>query len=188
MVSGPYRPHVRCSPGCTRAGQMESYTPSPVRRYVSGSSYAYRPHNCHSPGCSRPGQMERVKVVSSNTTPKRYIPTSTPEKTVAASIPGTLSEVTLQTPEADPFKFTILRTAHNGGLTLAEINYHGCTNYEGRKVLLLKRTLKELVASESLDPHFLDNHENGLLARYVPTEEGWEMGLQALFSNLQTPK
>ena len=187
MVSGPYRPHNCHSPGCTRRGEMER-VPEPPRRYsVSGRGSAYRPHNCGSPGCTRRGETEYV--TSSNAASNRSAPTFSRENRESVPAQSTLATPTFpDTPEADPFKFAIVRTAHNGGLTLAEVNYEGCTNYEGRKILLLRRTLKELAGMESLDPHFLDNHENGLLARFVPTDEGWQMGLQALGLNLQPPK
>lgn len=52
-----------------------------------------------------------------------------------------------------------------------EIQYSNCTNYEGRKILVLKVTMLELLQMKWIDPHFIEN--GPLLARFVPTEEGW---------------
>lgn len=87
-------------------------------------------------------------------------------------------------PDPDPFRFMVLKSFSEGGFTLAEILYHGCTNYEGKKVLLFRKDIGSLVTLDSLDPHFLEDDANGLLARFVPTAEGWELGLRALKSLL----
>lgn len=83
--------------------------------------------------------------------------------------------------EPDPYRFELLRAMEGrNGYTLARIKYVGCSNYEGHKILLLKKTLAELDAMRELDPHFLEQHDNGLVARFVPTEEGWKLGIRML--------
>jgi hypothetical protein len=87
-------------------------------------------------------------------------------------------------PDPDPFRFSIDAIHSEGAYTLLRMTYHGCTNYEGRKILLLRKTASEVMALKSLDPHFLDDGKNGLIARFVPTNEGWEMGKKFLQSIL----
>ena len=54
------------------------------------------------------------------------------------------------------------------------VRYPDCYNYEGKKILV---TRKAVNSRASLDPHFSgDSSINcGLVARFVPTQEGWEM-------------
>jgi hypothetical protein len=123
-----------------------------------------------SPGCTRRGETETVSVFVPKQTVTEAAYKPAPKKTFA--------------PDPDPFKFTITKSYSEGGLTLVRITYHGCTNYEGQKILLLRKDIGSLVALDRLDPHFLDTDENGLLARFIPTNEGWELGLMALKSLL----
>ena len=77
----------------------------------------------------------------------------------------------------DPSKFNILRIEKIGRSCLVEIQYEGCTNYEGRKILAFYKcsrvTIKALV---KIDPHFCDDEHLSPVARFEPTEAGWEMG------------
>lgn len=76
-------------------------------------------------------------------------------------------------PNPDEFKVTLCKQI--GSLYLSVVHYPNCTNYEGKKILLTRfdpRTFKRL------DPHFSRMYINnaGLIARFVPTEYGWECG------------
>lgn len=139
------------------------------RSGVSGGGVS-RPHNCMSPGCSRRGEMETVAVFAPKTA-----------STIAAATKQAANPVA---PDPDPFEFTILKSFSEGGFTLAQVNYHGCINYEGQKILLFRKDIGSLVILDHLDPHFLETDENGLLARFIPTDEGWKLGLGALKSLL----
>lgn len=57
------------------------------------------------------------------------------------------------------------------------VQYPGCTNYEGKKVLVFEgdmvKFLIKLAKLKCLDPHFCE--ENNLIARFVPTIKGIEL-------------
>jgi hypothetical protein len=66
-----------------------------------------------------------------------------------------------------------------GDHTVAVIHYHGCTNYEGEKVLVYRHTsVKRVTRASFLDPHFCDS-DNHLspFARFAPTRAGWAAAL-----------
>lgn len=71
----------------------------------------------------------------------------------------------------DPKKFTIkkLELVNNNMIVLA--NYDGCVTFGGDKLMLLKGIH---AISETLDPHFL-NEDYPVVARFIPTKDGWEM-------------
>jgi hypothetical protein len=80
-------------------------------------------------------------------------------------------------PNPDPSKYTILQNSKYGDFLVIEIRYHGCTNFEGRKILVYyKTTVDDLIAQGSIDPHFCENEAfRSPMARFVPTEAGWVM-------------
>jgi hypothetical protein len=76
----------------------------------------------------------------------------------------------------NPAKFTIERTEQCGPHLVAQIRYHGVTNYEGRKIIVyLNRSEQSLRDSAWIDPHFQDDERYGgaPFARFEPTELGW---------------
>lgn len=83
-------------------------------------------------------------------------------------------------PNPNPDLFTIQKKKKLGVYHLLWVHYAGCTNYEGNKILLFKSDRDiDWGSIHCLDPHFNDNSEDfKLLARFVPTEEGWNMGEQ----------
>jgi hypothetical protein len=83
----------------------------------------------------------------------------------------------------DPCSFIYVRHEVRDNFLLLEVIYPNCTNFEGRKILLLRsnsRTLldwPERVWERPLDPHFQDDKfPIMLLARFQPTTLGWELG------------
>lgn len=87
----------------------------------------------------------------------------------------------------DPSRFEIKRIEEHGKFMLLEVVYPNCTNYEGRKYLLMKRmTTIELLAMKQLDPHFAK--DGRVLARFEPTPAGWEMGRALLRWTPQGPQ
>ena len=165
---GVSRPHNCMGPGCTRCGETE-------RGY---NREVTRPHNCMSRGCTRRGETETVSVFIAREAER--------VKESAKGKPFTriVAPKNNYAPDPDPFRFTVTKSHFEGGLTLARIVYHGCTNYEGVKILLLRKDIGSLVALDRLDPHFLETDENGLLARFIPTHEGWELGMKLMRSML----
>jgi len=61
-----------------------------------------------------------------------------------------------------------------------KVNYPGCTNYEGNKILVFQGLSLETIKSVTmLDPHFSD--KKGYLspvARFKPTEHGWQLAME----------
>ncbi len=57
------------------------------------------------------------------------------------------------------------------------IKYPGCTNFEGRKILVYQNCrLIDLIRQKEIDPHFTnDKTKYWPVARFIPTAEGWEM-------------
>lgn len=76
----------------------------------------------------------------------------------------------------DPKRYTILEAYHSVSCTVLKVKYDGCTNYEGIKILLFKHPLTEIVKLKELDPHFSEAKISPI-ARFVPTEEGWNMAI-----------
>lgn len=71
----------------------------------------------------------------------------------------------------DPRRFEILEVERIGGLWLSVLLYAGCTNFEGRKVLL---TNWNPGSRDVIDPHFAE--ESGILARFEPSADGMRAG------------
>lgn len=80
-------------------------------------------------------------------------------------------------PNPNPYRYTILKSDSVGIFTIIKIKYDGCTNYEGEKILVYRSaTVMDLLNQNSIDPHFCENSEYiSPIARFVPTEEGWQM-------------
>lgn len=82
----------------------------------------------------------------------------------------------------DPFNYTIVESVQKNNFVLLKIRYHGCTNYEGLKILLFKDVfLHDLLNQTSIDPHFSDNNSyHSPIARFEPTNFGWNMALSII--------
>ena len=79
-----------------------------------------------------------------------------------------------------PTHFEVIRTQTCGAFVVAEIRWPDARNYDGRKIAIYKCSIRELVAAHYLDPHF--SEKRGPLvpvARFEPTEQGWQMALVA---------
>ena len=81
--------------------------------------------------------------------------------------------------QPDPYNFKVLTSVSRNGNMLALVEYPDATNFEGRKILLIANrvTLQGVV---KLDPHFLENNRINIVARFQPTDEGWELGMKLL--------
>lgn len=73
----------------------------------------------------------------------------------------------------DPTDYEVLESWTEGRYTVLEVRYPSCTNYEGRKILVLDQPFM----GGRLDPHFCDGVHVSPIARFVPTEQGWQMAL-----------
>ena len=79
----------------------------------------------------------------------------------------------------NPSNYKIVGADERHGYLVVKIQYPDCSNYEGNKILVFKGTLIELVNQKWIDPHFFEANPDfkSPLARFVPTDEGWEMAL-----------
>lgn len=73
----------------------------------------------------------------------------------------------------DPARYKILRTHVVGRHAVIEAHYTGCTNYEGRKILVLRsdQPIDWAQSRRTLDPHF--DRGSDVFARFEPTADGW---------------
>lgn len=83
-------------------------------------------------------------------------------------------------PNPKPDNFNINSTQTIGRFLIVDITYNGCTNFEGRKILVYENvhytTLKMLT---NIDPHFSDNPNYiSPVARFRPTNRGIAMALE----------
>lgn len=78
-------------------------------------------------------------------------------------------------PNPDPSKFKILRMEQKGRFLVAEVEYVGCTNFEGRKILIYEGVAPwQLRKAAFLDPHFCEKGSHPIpVARFEPTDRGW---------------
>lgn len=154
-----------------------------LRAGMSGGDMGYG----YSSGVSGPDKRDTPTVTPLDDHPRKFAALEAKIDEVMESIRVMKHEtIAFQVPHSappnpDPFNFSIVRaTEDDYGHTLVEVMYPDCTNYEGRKILLLEKTLNEINDLSSLDPHFMDDKSNGLIARFEPTDRGWFLGLQLL--------
>lgn len=80
----------------------------------------------------------------------------------------------------DPLKYEILEHILLGNKLIIKINYIGCTNYEGNKILMYENcTLNQLKNQKYIDPHFSESTKFiSPIARFEPTQRGWNMACE----------
>lgn len=83
----------------------------------------------------------------------------------------------------NPSDFEILKLERVKHFTIMLVKYPDCFNFEGKKILVFKTlVLGDIKKVSSLDPHFCDSAKHpSPVARFVPTDEGWEYA--AVFCN-----
>lgn len=81
-------------------------------------------------------------------------------------------------PNPKPDNYTIIRHEVIGEYLIIEIQYLDCTNYEGRKTLVFNCQLQDLLNQKLIDPHFSESKSFiSPIARFEPTERGWEFAI-----------
>jgi hypothetical protein len=82
----------------------------------------------------------------------------------------------IQPPDPNPCNFSILYTYESllVDLCIVMAKYHGCTTFDGKKLMLVKGRKKEIEKMTMLDPHLLGNG-HVVVARFEPNDEGIEM-------------
>jgi len=72
--------------------------------------------------------------------------------------------------DPNPSVFKIVSIQEFSEYTLVVVDYPNCTNFEGRKVLVMDMSANDIMSMEKLDPHFIEG--NNIIARFVPTKKG----------------
>lgn len=78
-------------------------------------------------------------------------------------------------PNPDPANYRVLHKELIGKFLILHVQYPGCTNYEGTKILVYENVKwEQLQKQKSLDPHFSQSTlYHSPIARFVPTDKGW---------------
>ena len=78
----------------------------------------------------------------------------------------------------DPTNFEFITYIEKNNFLLVKIKYNNCNNFEGIKILIYKNIkFIDLANRRSIDPHFSEEKPSPL-ARFAPTDEGWNMALR----------
>ncbi len=72
--------------------------------------------------------------------------------------------------DPNPNIFKFLQIIQGSRYLYVEVLYPNCTNFEGRKILVMDCTVTDVAYMKVLDPHFLEG--NKIIARFRPNEEG----------------
>lgn len=73
-------------------------------------------------------------------------------------------------PNPNPFKSKIISYLCVNKVPIVEVQYEGCTTFNGHKLLVLKKE----TTMENIDPHLLGN-DHIVLARFEPNILGWRL-------------
>lgn len=85
--------------------------------------------------------------------------------------------------DPNPSNFKILTSVQMGQNSAIRINYPNCTNYEGNKIIVYKKTsVKDLRFASEIDPHFIECGKFKPFARFEPTRDGWDEAMKLLLS------
>jgi hypothetical protein len=85
--------------------------------------------------------------------------------------PSSGSITTAPNPDPKNFKIKAISvTARKRSICVVEVNYPGCTTFEGDKILVYEAELKVFSNPSYLDPHFTATSR--LIARFPATDEG----------------
>jgi len=79
-------------------------------------------------------------------------------------------------PDPNPCNFSILYIYESSlvDFCIVMAKYHGCTTFNGKKLMLVKGRKKEIEKMTMLDPHLLGNG-HVVVARFEPDELGMNM-------------
>lgn len=89
------------------------------------------------------------------------------------------TSITRKLPNPDPNNYQIIQAEEIGNFLVLRIKYPDCTNYEGTKILVFKDVKAiDLLKQKLIDPHFFEDKKyKSPVARFVPTNEGWQMAI-----------
>ena len=86
------------------------------------------------------------------------------------------------TPEPNPRRFNIRKREDVNGRSILLVYYPGCTTFEGMKLILLHGLWN---GGAWLDPHFVPESPQRVMARFEPTEQGWTLARLCAESDMQ---
>lgn len=82
---------------------------------------------------------------------------------------------TPMSPNPDPSRWNYVKSEEHGNYCAIMLHYQGCTNFEGKKILVFKAKTVDVLAQKEIDPHFSrDTLKHYPIARFIPTDEGWQ--------------
>lgn len=93
--------------------------------------------------------------------------------------PEKITNVCVEVPKEQTMK--VLRILAGKTWLAAEIQYSNCTNYEGRKILVLNMSLIDFINAKYIDPHFSES--SPLIARFIPNQNGWALAVKLIGEN-----
>jgi hypothetical protein len=102
------------------------------------------------------------------------------------ALSGNKEIVVVQNPNPNPNNYTVQIIYQCGNYLVIKIKYHDSTNYEGDKILVFENcTYDDLEKQKTIDPHFSENKNfHSPIARFEPTERGWDMAVSFVRSVL----
>lgn len=63
-----------------------------------------------------------------------------------------------------------------------KIQYTGCTNYEGVKILVFNGvSIYDLKSMNAIDPHFCEDVKVSPVARFKPDDLGWKLAIDLIY-------
>lgn len=84
-------------------------------------------------------------------------------------------------PNPNPRNFRIQRFVASGNYLVVLINYPDCTNYEGNKIMIFEGIDgSQLEKLDFIDPHFCCGDHLSPIARFEPTDRGWDMACKLM--------
>lgn len=89
-------------------------------------------------------------------------------------------------PNPNPSNYKVLNSVVINEYLIVSVNYPDSTNYEGNKILMFDRgvTIDKLIAQGEIDPHFSESKNHIYpIARFIPSEWGWQLAINAAKSN-----
>jgi hypothetical protein len=86
--------------------------------------------------------------------------------------------LSLMEPNPNAERFDIIKREVHNNATIILVKYHGCTTFNGSKLLLLRGEFDENKIIVRLDPHLLGNN-HPVVARFEPTQIGLSMARSA---------
>lgn len=81
-------------------------------------------------------------------------------------------------PNPNPRNFEVKKVEMYSNFLVALIKYPDCINFEGEKILVFENlSFEDFVSLKFIDPHFCEGNHASPIARFTPTEKGWQYAI-----------